>query len=233
MKFTRWLIVPALILPCFARGSLRGGVDDEKSPLARIPADARIVIQLRGIERTKERLVTMIQTDAPNLGPRAQAHFEGLIRMALKGRFQKGLARDGPHFMVYLESPKPGNEQVNLGFLLSVANYEEFLAGWLQPDEKEAVKREPGGFDTVVAGKEAFYLIDRHDYVVLSQRREFVTRLAKTQAGLNTILSKEQTRKFLDADLSVYVDVGTVNKELGKGDCRRDPRDQPVHPTQD
>src|SRR5207253_1343265 len=80
-----------------------------------------------------------------------------------------------------------------------------------------AVKREPGGFDTVVAGKEAFYLIDRHDYVVLSQRREFVTRLAKTQAGLNTILSKEQTRKFLDADLSVYVDVGTVNKELDKG----------------
>src|ERR1700730_4540848 len=77
----------------------------EESRLAQIPGKAPIVISLRGIERTKDRLLAMIKEAVADLGPVVQAGADKLLKESLNGRQLKGLKLDGPIFLVFPNLP--------------------------------------------------------------------------------------------------------------------------------
>src|SRR4051794_10160580 len=76
-----------------------------ESPLALVPAQAPIVVHLKGVERAKDRLATFLKNALPDLGPVAAAQLDEGLKAALEGRKLQGLDPAGPIFVSLLEMP--------------------------------------------------------------------------------------------------------------------------------
>src|SRR5438045_3652603 len=111
----RWLAAAALAaLPigsvsgASASGSPRAEApvpEAADSGLIFVPAQAPVVVHLRGVERTKERLTAVLNKAVPDFGPLAAGYLDGLLQTGLEGRQLKGLVKDGQVFLALLELP--------------------------------------------------------------------------------------------------------------------------------
>src|SRR5947208_1518412 len=94
IRWSKWVAVFlgfVLVLPA------RAG----DSPLAQLPADTPILISLRGIQGTKERLAILIKNALLDLGPGAAAKMDADLDKALDGRKLAGLDPNGPVFLAF------------------------------------------------------------------------------------------------------------------------------------
>jgi hypothetical protein len=186
-----------------------------ESALAQVPAEAPIVIHLRGLERTKDRLVTMIQNALPDLAPMVKAKLEEAMKEGLQGRQVKGLPKDGAIFVVFPEMPKPGEDVPQMAIVAAVTDYKAFRDGILTEDERKSLKSDKAGYDQATIDGQDVYFVDRKGYVVVTPQKDVAAQFTKKQAGLDTKLNKGLAAKLMDADVAVYVDMGAVNKEFG------------------
>ncbi len=208
---TRWLRLWAFVLTLVLTGLVRA----EESPLAQLPADSAIVLQIHGIDRSKDRLIAMIKTAVPDLVPKVEALIEQGLKEWMQDRQIKGLAKDGPHFQVFTEVPKFGEGLPKMALVLHLTSYGDFLDGFLKEDERKTIKPDKAGYDVGMVGSEETYFIDRKDYVVVTPNKECAEQLVKKGPGLDSKLNKEVAKKFLDADLAAYVNMEAINKEYG------------------
>lgn len=185
-----------------------------RSPLSRIPESATIVIHLRGVERTQARLLAFLQNALPkDMAGEVQAKFAQSIKEALGGRQLKGIPTDGPVFLVFSRPPTSESDTPKvMAFLLRVSDYSTFLSGILNKDELETMKRAPDGTEIFVAAGKNLYLRHHDGYVVIGWSPEAIHALAMPARGLDRKLRGEKARKFLDSDLSAYVDMPAVVK---------------------
>jgi hypothetical protein len=195
--------------------ALTAPVSAQESPLAQLPADSSFVIQIRGIERTKDRIVAFVKNALPDLASMVQSQLEDVIKNGIEGRHFNGLNKDGPHFVFLTELPMPGAGQPKVGILLRLDNYQDFTKGFLKEDEIKTLKPTKNGYDVATLGPDETYFIDRKDYVLLTPNKDLADQLAKKGPGLDGKMKKEIAKKLLDADVSAYVDMTAVNKEYG------------------
>jgi hypothetical protein len=190
---------------------------DATSPLAQVPASAPIVIHLRGLERTKDRLLTLIQNSVPTLAAKAREAIEEAFKKAEEMRSLKGLAKDGPAFLVFTELPDPGATATpKMALVARVTSYTEFRDGILTAEEKKTLKKDPQGFEFFDWGKdEHTYLVDRKGWVVATPVRELAVAFLGNQPGLDGKLSRAQAERLLGTDVGLYVDMAAVNKTYG------------------
>src|SRR5262249_42457979 len=186
----------------------------EESPLAQLPADTSIVLQLHGIEHTKDRLVAFVKNALPDLAPVVQAQLSKEYP-AFEGRKFNGLNKDWPHFVILTVFPRPGNDHPKVALVLRADSYPDFVKGFLKEEEAKTLKPTKDGYDVATVDSEENYFIDRKDYVLLTPNKDLADQLAKKGPGLDGKLKKEIAKKLLDADLSAYVDMVAVNKEYG------------------
>src|SRR5438132_4407817 len=220
MKRTYWLGLAALALVIgAARSAAAGPAENAASPLAQVPAKAPIVIQLRGFEQTKDRLITMIKEALPDLGGKAEEQINAFLMKGLEGRSLKGLVKNGPILFVFNELPKSNDEEElkkKAGILIHVTKYAEFRDAILNDDERKALKKESGYETTQIHGEEA-YFVDRGEYAVVTQSKEAAQAFAKKPAqGLDGKLPKDLAAKLLESDLSAYVDMVAVRAQFGE-----------------
>src|SRR5262249_48212464 len=106
-----------------------------------------------------------------------------------------------------------------------VAKYADFRDGLLTEDEKKELKRNADGSErTELKGQEVFFL-DHAGWAIVTPHKDTAAQLSKSKnPGLDAKLSKELAQRFLDADVSVYVNLATVNKQYG--DHIREAKDQ-------
>jgi len=187
--------------------------------LAQVPADAPVVIQFHGIERTKDRLLAMIKTALPEQHPLASLGLEAVLQNLPEGRKLKGLDKEAPIYAVLLELPDPGQAEPKMAVLVGVSDYKEFRDAILKEDERKALKANPAGYETTtVSDVVPLYLVDRskEGYAVIA-RDEGTAKMfvKKPEKGLDKKVSPEVAKKFLAGDLGVYVDMAAVNKKYG------------------
>ncbi|HEX4592368.1 MAG TPA: hypothetical protein VH120_20730 [Gemmataceae bacterium] len=181
--------------------------------LAVVPAQAPIVLQVRGVERTKERLTAFLNAAVPDFGPVAAAQIDQLLKNGFEGRKLEGLAKDGPIFVAVLELPTGGAEPP-VAVIARVTGYKAFRDGLLTEDERKAVKAESGYERAEIDGREIFFL-DRQDFAVVTTSKDAAEMLAKKPSGMNEKLAPDFARQLLDNDVSIYVNLAAVNKEYG------------------
>jgi hypothetical protein len=190
----------------------------EESPLAQIPAKAPIVISVRGIQRTKDRLVTMIKNALPDLGPMVQTHIDKGFKQALEGRKLQGLKEDGPIFLIFPTMPNTKADAPNMAFIVRVTDYTEFRDGLLKADEIKTLKVvKDMGYDVATLNKKPAYFVQRPGYAVLTPDQAVATQLAKKERGkgLDAILDRATAQRLLAADVAAYVDMGAVKEKYG------------------
>jgi hypothetical protein len=216
MMKIRWLVwltlVPALVVPA-ASVCARDAADE--AALAQVPAEAPVVICLRGVERTKDRLVTMIKNAVPDLAPVVQAKVDEAFKAAMKDRELKGVPKNGPIFVALTEMPETAATAPPMAIIVRVTNYAEFRDGILKDDERKALKTDPAGYESTKINDEDVYLVDRKGYAVLTPQKDVAIQFTKKQDGLDSKIAKETAKKLLESDAAVYVDMTAVNKKYG------------------
>ncbi|HEV2948781.1 MAG TPA: hypothetical protein VGX70_15510 [Gemmataceae bacterium] len=196
---------------------LVGSASAQESPLAQLPANTSIVFQVRGVERTKNRLVAFLKNALPDLAPMVEAQMDEAIKNGFDGgRHLNGLYKDGPHFLILTDLPMPGSDQQpKMAGVLRLTNYQDFVKGLLKEEEFKGLKPTKDGYDVAMMGNEETYFIDRKDYVLVTPNKELAGQLAKKGPGFDGKLKPDIAKKLLDADVSTFVDMNIVNKEFG------------------
>jgi hypothetical protein len=225
MRRTRWIgwsAVPLILLLAALPAPAAPAAPAAGSPLAQVPADAPFVVYVHGLERTQDRLETMIKNALPDLGPKVTDQMRMAIKQlfqnpALMGREPKGLVKDGAIFVVSTEMPAPGQNPPKVALLVPVKSYAEFRDSVLQDDERKNLKNDSAGYESTIVNNEDLYFIDRKNgYAAVTPDKEVAAMLAKkTTTGLDGKLRKEMSKKLLDADVGLYVDMAAVNKQYG------------------
>jgi hypothetical protein len=189
---------------------------DGDSPLAQVPAQAPIVVHIRGIERAKDRLLAMVKAAAPDLAAMLQAKIDEGLKQGLEGRQLKGLAKDGPFFVVVTDLGAIREDPPAVAFVFRITNYKEFRDAILKEEERKNLKMDPAGYEGVTVNEKDIYLVDRKTYAVATPKKELAAQFAKSQPGLEGKLAKDFARQFLETDVGLYVDMAAINKEYGE-----------------
>src|SRR5262249_5785840 len=120
-KRCNWPTWAAIVVTAHVAGSpgvaAPAPVTPGESPLAVVPAQAPIVIQLHGVMRTKDRLATLIKNAMPDIGPFAAAQLDQALAGALEGRKLQGVDPNGPMFLTFLEMPKGDADQLAVALI--------------------------------------------------------------------------------------------------------------------
>ena len=215
---TRWLLTAAACIAVtgsrLAAAPVPAGSDPVTSALALVPAQAPIVVHVRGVERTKDRLAAFLKAAVPDFGPIAVAQIEGMLNSGFEGRKLAGLEKDGPIFLAVLEMPIAGGPEPPYAVVAAVSGYKAFRDGLLNDDERKNIKAEDGYERAELNGRETFF-IDQHGFAAVTSSKDAAVLLSKKPAGLDGKLSADIAKRFLANDLSLYVNLAAVNKQYG------------------
>src|SRR5262249_30978294 len=144
---------------------------DEASPLAEVPSSCPVVVHLRGIERTKERVLATLDSALPP-GPQPRALLRDLkdrLDGALTGklvprRSLRGLAKDGPLFLALAELPDDPNDLPAAAVLIArVSRYADFRDALLSEDERKHLEKRDG-YETTAVGDRPVYFCEKKGY---------------------------------------------------------------------
>lgn len=190
---------------------------EQTTPLAQVPATAPIVVQLHGYERTYDRLETLIKNAVPELAALARVQIDEFLKKVLGGRQLKGLTREGAIFLVFPEIPQSGTAVPKMAFVVPVTSYAAFRDGLLKEGERKQMTTDSNGIDSVVIERQRVYFVNRKNgYAVLSVDADVANSFTKRFYGLDGKLTPSTAQRFLEADLSVYVDMEAVIREHGQ-----------------
>jgi len=207
MKRTWWFLGLVVVLVPHARG--------DESGLAVVPAKAPVVLYCHGVERTQERLLALIKNAWPEKAADAKAHLEAGLKEKMEGRELKGLAKDGPAFLVLMELPQGGEEKPTVAAIVRVTNYSEFREGILTEEERKTVKKEDG-YETAQCSGNQTYFVNQGDYAIITIRKDTADYFGKKHDGLDTKLVGDLGKRLLDSDLALYVNMEAVNQKFGE-----------------
>jgi hypothetical protein len=217
MTRSRWLASVPVFLALLAPARAA-----EDSPLAQVPANAPIVISLHGVKRTTDRLVTMVKNAVPDLGPQVQTHIADFLKKGFfEGRKLRGLADDGPAFLVFTQLPKGGEDEEGpaMAVIARVTDYKAFRDSLMTEDERKTLKEDAkAGYEVAQVKEKDLYFVNRKAYAVVSADKKVAAELARNGKGkgLAGTLAPEIARRLQDADLAAYVDLAAVGTQYGK-----------------
>lgn len=206
------LILPASLVWSAPSPAGRSGLDQ-------IPATAPLVIHVRGIQGSRDRLVAMMKNALPNVLNKFQAQMDESLKEGFGGRKIRGLREDGPHFLIFTELPKAGAafpDPPPIALILAVKDYKEFRDHILTEAESKNLKNEGKDIESATIQNESnpTYFLNRNGYAVVTPDKKVAESFTKKFKGLQ--LSKELSDKLLNADLGVFVNMDTVNKDYAE-----------------
>ncbi|MGH7170182.1 MAG: hypothetical protein ACRELG_07905, partial [Gemmataceae bacterium] len=211
---TMFLIVPASVV-------WSAPVPASRSGLERIPASAPIVIHLRGVQGARDRLVAMMENALPDVLKMFQPEMDDFLKNGRDGRKIRGLAKNGPHFLIFTELPKTGApfpDPPPFAIILTVRNYKEFRDNILTEEERKSIQDKGNGIEEVKIQNDPnpAYFLDRKGYAIITPREDVAKTFTKKFTGLHTKMSKEQAAKLLGSDLGVLVNMESINKDYAE-----------------
>jgi hypothetical protein len=173
------------------------------------------VVHVRGAEGTAERLLTLIKNALPEVHPDVAPHLETVLKEGIEGRKLRGVTKDGPVFVAFLEIPNfQANQPPNLAVILGVTKYEDFRDNLLKEGERKDLKKDNAGFEwTPLENGEAIYFVNKKDYVVVTPTKEAAQAFVKTQPGLDGKISKELAARLLASDVGLFLAMDFFNKQ--------------------
>jgi hypothetical protein len=190
---------------------------EQDKPLAQVPAKAAVVVQLKGLARTRERLEALVKNAMPDYADLAKEKIREAFDEALKGRNIDAVTKDGHIFLVVMDLASLSSPTPKMALLIPVTDYKKFRDGILKDDERKEVKTDPLGYENANVDGQPTYFIDRKNgYAAVTPDADVAALLVKKYDSLDGKLSKSLAKGLLGSDVSVYVDMAAVNKEFGE-----------------
>lgn len=202
----------AVMMPVAKAAPLpRGG----NSPLAQIPVSAPLVVHLHGLDRTIDRLITMVN----NVDPRSANMLRGFAKMIHNlpdGRKIQGLDPNGPIFVVFMTFPSGLESLQKIAVVLKTKNYKDFRDGILKADERKSLTPKKGYEIAAIENGEGICFVNKGDYTAITPSEKVAQELAGKFRGLDTRLSQVQAKKLLEGDFGVYLAMDVFGKQYAE-----------------
>src|SRR5207302_166207 len=97
-----------------------------------------------------------------------------------------------------------------------VNNYVQFRDGFLKEAERKELKAEKDGVEVTKIDDEKTYLLNRDGFVVITPSEKSLKVFLDKKAGsMGGLLAKPQAAKLTESDISIYVDMKSINKQFG------------------
>ena len=204
----------SVVLPLLFALPLRAGENEEV--LALIPPKATAVVQVRGLERVQERLDALLKNAVPDRADHASKSVRTAVAEALEGRDPKALRPDG-RILIAISDLEKLPDDATLTLVFPVRDPDDFRTKFLTEDERKTLRKDAGLEAVKLEDRpEPFYLAALPGYVAACTDKETARKYAKGEiGGIGKQLSAETAKAFLDADLSLYVNVREVNARYG------------------
>ncbi len=184
-----------------------------------IPADAPIVFQVRGFSKARERLGTMIGNALPDLAPTINTTLDAQLLSGpfklLKDRDASMIPADQPIFIVLPDLEKLSEDTPAVAVLLPVTDYAKFTKQFLTADEQNSLKKGASGIDSIDFLDDKLFMTSRKSYVAMSPSDTIIRTLVSGDSSLDTTLGSQTRTSFLAADVSVYINLKTINDLYG------------------
>lgn len=177
-----------------------------------------VVIQLNGLDRTRERLMKMLEAIDPAKAKDTAKQFDEWLKTTAEGRDLGGLDGQGRVFVAIGALAELGADETPVAVLLPVKDYKTFREKFLTKAEQKSFQKGKGGVDEVEleANGKALYLVDTGTgYVVASPSKDTADVYAGKYGKLTAKQLGTVAETFLTADVSVFVNVARVNEEYG------------------
>lgn len=182
------------------------------------PAKAPVVLHLHGIDRTKARLVKMLAALPPAEARFVAQALDAGHRQLFAGRKLTAIPSNGRFFVVVHDFNRFDDDALPVSLLVPVTNYQAFRETFLTPDERKTLEAGPNRIDQLKLnfppGEEiAAFAVDLKDYVAFTPDRAVAEKYAGKYARADVKqFGPELAASFLDADLSVYVNMAVINE---------------------
>jgi hypothetical protein len=188
--------------------------DDERRALALVPADAPLVIHLRGPEGARARAVELLKKALPDAFPLIEKEIPPLDNLG--GRKLTGLRKDGPLFLAVLKVPRLDLEDAPSALVAAVTDYAAFRDGLLTAEERKGLKVERPGLESANRAGEKTWFLQHKGLAVVSTSRGAVEAAARGRPGLGSRLTRAQAALLLRGDVSAYLDLAALNRAFAK-----------------
>lgn len=183
-----------------------------------VAANAMAVVQLNGLERTKERVAKMLEGVGADVAKGAVKQIDDVLKSVLEGRDLSGVDGQGRAFVAVGPFADLGAADGPMAFALPVKDYKTFREKFLTASEQKSFQKGKGGVDEVELeqGGEPLYLVDNGaGYVIVSANKDTAESYAGKYEKLTAKTLGTLAEPFLAADLGVFVNVERVNAEYG------------------
>ncbi len=187
----------------------------EASWLKVAPAEADVVLRVRGLQGAREDLAKMAKAMSPTFAPQAQAMLDQGSAM-FAAQFGKN-ASTLP-FMVLVRLPKDGeNGPPPYAVIVGAKDYAAVQKQVVGPAGNAKPKPQPGGYDAVSGpNNEPIYTFKGANFVAYGTSNDLLGAIAKPKTVLDTKLAPEVRARFLAGDLGVYVNLAAVQARYGE-----------------
>lgn len=206
------VLVPASL--CAAPVPVGGKSGDIKElPVA---ANSMLVVQLNGLERTKDRVTKLLQGIDPEKAKGAGKQIDDTLKEVLEGRDLAGLDGQGRAFVAVGSLAEIANEDGPIAVLLPVKDYKTFREKFLTAGERKSFKKGKGGVDEFEFEPNdlTVYLVDNGaGYVVATPNKDTAEVYAGKYEKLTTKKLSTLADAFLSTDVGLFLNVERVNEE--------------------
>lgn len=189
----------------------------EAAWLKAVPADADVVVHVKGLRSSRDELLSMLNAMSPNLGQIAgPALTQGLDQMA--GRL--GERSTTTPFLVAMELPRPDAQGTPpLAILVQSDNYEAVLKEIAGPNAQFKPEKQAGGYDKFTdQDGESIYSLKGQGFVAFAPGNEELIRAmaAKPGATLADKIAGPVQEHLFGGDVGAYVSIVALQNQYGE-----------------
>jgi hypothetical protein len=198
-----WLMAAAL-----------GQAPDAAGWLDAVPAEADVVVRVRGVEPIRDDLVAMIRAVSPSLGEQAAPALE---QSAAQFRASFGEAAATQPFLMLMRAVKPEDPaQPPFAIVVQSEHYAGVLKS-LSGGKEPALKREEGGFDSFDGPQGTWYAAKGAKTVAFGPDKTLISRCTKPgDTALGRTLAPALSQRLFGGDLGLYVNLKALDDRYGE-----------------
>ena len=188
---------------------------DSSSDLAVVPAGSAVVIHIKGLVGVKDRLLAYLDKAVPDQAAIAKGFIDQAFEEGIDGRKPfKGLAKNGPIFIILPELPKPDQEEPLVLAFLKAENLNTFVEGAFKKEERESMKKDGAITALETENGRKLFLAEHKGFAAISNDK---AQLKKALAATESMKIDEiQSAKLLASDIGLYVGLDRLAKDYAE-----------------
>jgi hypothetical protein len=186
---------------------------DGSSELAIVPAGSAVVIHLKGVLGTKDRLLAYLEKAVPDQAAIAKTFIDQAFEDGIDGRKPfSGINKNGPIFITLPELPKPGQDSdPKVVAFLKADDFNAFVNGAFKEEERKGAKKEGNITAYEVDGGKTLYVANHKGFATVSNDRDALKKAMASTEGVK--IEASQAAKLLGADIGFHVGLDRLAKD--------------------